>query len=311
MNHFASRKLRALIVEDDRSLALLAKQSLADYKDIHFDVVTANDKKSAWENYRRHRPHLTLLDITLPDGNGLDLINRMVEENPNTYIVIVTGSAYAHDVERAKQLGAMGYILKPFNLGKFNEMIGGCLEYYSKLSVLEDYFTERSAREVDARQLVFLDKQEEKKEAVSVENMIRGWNVLYVDTFHANLENVRMHLQRMGCGLDTAATGKDAWAKINEKKYEIVFMNSTLSDGGGYEITEKIRQLEQQKKPMSPTIVIGMVENLQEKEKRTWLYSGMNDVLIKPCRFTDLEEKLRKFAALRLRYGGSQQAACN
>lgn len=308
MNQFSAQKLRALIVEDDRSLALLAKQSLLDYKDINFDVVSANSKSSAWEVFRRHRPHLTLLDITLPDGNGLDLINRMVEENPHTYIVIVTGSAYTHDVERAKQLGAMGYILKPFNLGKFNEMVGGCLEYYSKLSILEDYFTERPAAR-NTEKLAFIDRQEEKKESISIEKIIQEWKVLYVDHFHVNLENVRMHLQRIGCGLETASSSKEAWQKLNEKEYQVVFMNVQSPDGSGYEVTEKIRQLEQQKKITTPAIIVGLMENLQEKEKRTWLYSGMNDYLIKPCRFGDLEEKLRKFATLRLRYGTPREVA--
>jgi len=74
--------------------------------------------KFQWEN-----PDITFLDIKLPDGNGLDLLEQMKKINPNAYIVMVTGSQSPEDVEASKKHKVNGYILKPFNVKKVQEFV--------------------------------------------------------------------------------------------------------------------------------------------------------------------------------------------
>lgn len=285
------QKLKALIVEDDRGQSLMARQLLQESRDAEFEVMSAPDLKSAWEAFRKFRPHFVLLDITLPDGCGLDLINQMVSELPNVYIVMLTGSAYANDVERARRLGAMDYVLKPFNLGKFTEMVHKCLAYHAKLDVLDDHF---GAKPID---LSDMEIEAVPLTLSPVEMLMREWRILFVDDFHANIEHARIHLEKTGCHLDAATSRDSAWSKIVAAPYDLIFMDTVIGTADGYELTKHIRRWEEQE-GMRSSFIIALLDNEEEKVNRDWLHAGMNDYLIKPCRLGDMEKKIRKFALL-------------
>lgn len=75
-------------------------------------VGEASNGREALEQYRVLRPDVTLLDLNMPDVNGVDAINAIRTEFPNARIVVLT--TYTGDVLalRALKAGAMGYLLK-------------------------------------------------------------------------------------------------------------------------------------------------------------------------------------------------------
>jgi len=75
-------------------------------------VAQASDGKEAIEQFRLHRPDVTLMDIQMPNLNGIEAIGRIRNEFPNARIIVL--STYAGDVQvlRAIEAGARGYILK-------------------------------------------------------------------------------------------------------------------------------------------------------------------------------------------------------
>ncbi len=72
----------------------------------------ANDGREALEKFRRLRPDVTLLDLNMPEMNGLDALHRIRAEFPDARVVVLT--TYKGDVlaNRALKAGALGYLLK-------------------------------------------------------------------------------------------------------------------------------------------------------------------------------------------------------
>src|SRR5215470_4304164 len=86
--------------------ALLATQS-----DMKL-VAEASNGREAIEQFRAHRPDITLLDLQMPEMNGLDALSTIREEFPDARIIVLT--TYVGDVQilRAMQVGARAYLLK-------------------------------------------------------------------------------------------------------------------------------------------------------------------------------------------------------
>jgi DNA-binding response OmpR family regulator len=104
------RKL--LLVEDDPAIgkALQITLGLEGY-----NVSLACTAAAAHEALGRNKFDIFVLDITLPDGNGLDLCRKVREENPGVPIVMVTGTLDEATQEKARQAGANDYVSKPFS----------------------------------------------------------------------------------------------------------------------------------------------------------------------------------------------------
>src|SRR5580698_3392211 len=75
-------------------------------------VAEASNGEEAIEKFRSHRPDVTLMDLQMPGLNGIEAINRIQSEFPNTRIIVLT--TYTGDVQalRALRAGARGYVLK-------------------------------------------------------------------------------------------------------------------------------------------------------------------------------------------------------
>jgi len=148
-------RIKALVVEDDRNFCMILQECLSDLE--HFAIrkfFTAN-ASDAMQKMRSEKPDLVLLDINLPDGNGLDLIRPMLKIHPAVGIVMVTGSAFPEDVKKGKEDGAIGYILKPYNKHKIADALSKFLEYRARY--YSQHFANRSQEESSAHARAHVD----------------------------------------------------------------------------------------------------------------------------------------------------------
>lgn len=100
-----------LIVEDELLLAETLKTALAgtgQFRAIHLELT----RDAASSALLRLHPDLMLLDLGLPDGNGLPLIEFAGARSPETKVVVITGSASDDDLADAMRAGARGYVSK-------------------------------------------------------------------------------------------------------------------------------------------------------------------------------------------------------
>lgn len=110
-----------MIVDDDDILS----SALCDFlNDEGLEVVTASNGQEALKILdTRPLPDLIFTDMTMPEMNGAELVNRL-RNNVRTLKVPVILSSAVEEVERiAGQIGAQGYLKKPFRLAAMNELI--------------------------------------------------------------------------------------------------------------------------------------------------------------------------------------------
>jgi DNA-binding NarL/FixJ family response regulator len=75
-------------------------------------VAEASDGRKAIELYRAHQPDITLMDLRLPQMNGVETIGRIRIDFPQARIIVLTTFDGDEDIYRALQAGARGYLLK-------------------------------------------------------------------------------------------------------------------------------------------------------------------------------------------------------
>jgi DNA-binding NtrC family response regulator len=102
----------ALIVEDDTD-ALASLATLVEMEG--FGVAVATTLQEAREQMARQRPDVVLLDLVLPDGDGMDLFQD-VESRKATEIILMTGHASIESSVQALRLGASDYLIKPIHI---------------------------------------------------------------------------------------------------------------------------------------------------------------------------------------------------
>lgn len=116
--------MKILIVEDEKELL----QSISDYLERDEIICeSASNYNEAEDKIVTFNYEIVVLDITLPDGNGLDLIKLIKEIQPDTRILIVSAKASLDDKINGLNLGADDYITKPFHLAELNSRINAII----------------------------------------------------------------------------------------------------------------------------------------------------------------------------------------
>ena len=103
-----------LLVDDEPKIIQLARDYL---EHAGFNVLTANDGKSALAVWRSAKPDLIVLDLGLPNVDGLDVTRTLRREpnSQNTPIIMLTARSDESDKLVGLELGADDYIVKPFS----------------------------------------------------------------------------------------------------------------------------------------------------------------------------------------------------
>ena len=107
------KTLQIVIVEDDKDLCSGLCRAL---KDNSRTIVSCGNLKEAREQIFLTNPALILLDINLPDGNGLDLVKEIREKNLPYPIILLSANDTDADVVKGLEMGADDYVTKPFSL---------------------------------------------------------------------------------------------------------------------------------------------------------------------------------------------------
>ena len=101
---------RILVVDDDTMNLIRTKKILAKY----YDVVLAASGEEALSKLETEKIDLVLLDIEMPEINGMEVFERMKQRGIDIPVIFLTASGDEDDVKSAIKLGAVNYLKKPF-----------------------------------------------------------------------------------------------------------------------------------------------------------------------------------------------------
>lgn len=133
-----------LIVEDEKLLRWALSEQL---KRHGHTVHSAADLAEAGEYLGKHRPDVMLLDLSLPDGHGLDFYQAHQEQLQETVVIVMTAVGQVEDAVRAMKLGAIDFLNKPVDQVELARLID------RSLAVREDQLEVTAARQTRERAL--------------------------------------------------------------------------------------------------------------------------------------------------------------
>ena len=107
-----SKATLRLVLADDHRLVRAGFRSLLAGNSSMEIVAEAGDGREVLEQVQRHRPDVVLMDIGMPNLNGIDALIRIREEFPETKVLIVSMYSDEEYIVRALRAGASGYVLK-------------------------------------------------------------------------------------------------------------------------------------------------------------------------------------------------------
>jgi DNA-binding NtrC family response regulator len=115
---------KVLVVDDDRSIHLLAERSLSPIA----DVFTADTAEKGLAMCRKHDFDAVLLDIVLPDRNGLAMYCEIRELDRRLPVIFMTVEATSQTAIEAMQLGAFDYLAKPLSVDPLRDLVEKAIE---------------------------------------------------------------------------------------------------------------------------------------------------------------------------------------
>jgi two-component system, chemotaxis family, chemotaxis protein CheY len=106
------RLAKILVVDDAAFMRMRCTKLLADNG---FEVAEAADGAEAIERYKEHKPDGVLLDITMPNMDGLSTLKELIKMDPGARIAMVTAMGQQSMVMEALKTGARDFVVKPFD----------------------------------------------------------------------------------------------------------------------------------------------------------------------------------------------------
>ena len=106
---------RVLIVEDDPDTLVILRVNL---HHAGIEPILAGDGRTAIARIDAEQPDAVLLDVMLPGIDGWQVLEELHEMGDPVPVIVCSGKSNPQDIQRARDLGAVGYLVKPFDIDR-------------------------------------------------------------------------------------------------------------------------------------------------------------------------------------------------
>ena len=111
---------KILVVDDDPEVRMVTRDFLSSKG---YEVVVAEGGREALRLVDASPPDVVLLDVAMPDMDGMETLKRIVATHPAMPVIMVTANADIEITSKVLQLGAADYVPKPFDLDYLDQAI--------------------------------------------------------------------------------------------------------------------------------------------------------------------------------------------
>jgi two-component system response regulator MprA len=115
----ALHKPRVLIAEDDPDTLVILRINL---NAAGIEPMLAGDGHTALERIESEAPDALLLDVLLPGIDGWQVLEQLHAKGDPVPVIVCSGKDNMHDLQRARDLGAVAYLVKPFDIDRLIEV---------------------------------------------------------------------------------------------------------------------------------------------------------------------------------------------
>lgn len=133
-----NNKIRTLIIEDDEAIAQLHLQYLQANPNLEIVGIALN-KQQVEMQIELLVPDLLILDVYLPDGTGLELIQNLRKQGKQTDIILITAAREPETLQSAMRLGVVEYLLKPVMLPRLDTAIQNYLSKQQRIESTQTF----------------------------------------------------------------------------------------------------------------------------------------------------------------------------
>jgi len=196
-----------LIVDDSR---ILCKELAKELRRNFFSTYITYTVIDALEILNKKKIDVILLDVKMPDGNGLEFLKQVKEKWTNCEVIIITGYGSQEIAIKALRVGAIDYLEKPLKFDELDAALGRALE-----------------------------KLAEKEE------LIYCSSVLIVDDDKKFTQKIKKILEKEGYNSFTAHNGKEGLEIVKNTKIDVILADIKMPVMDGIELLEKVKKLHQ------------------------------------------------------------------
>jgi len=216
--------LTILYAEDEHGI----RDTVTDVLELYVDkVITAANGQEALEHYHLYKPQILLLDICMPEKDGLEVLKEIRKTDLKTPVIIMTAHTEQKYLMDAVELYITKYLIKPFNKNNLLEALNECIKVMSKdtsqniILSKELCFDSKNKSIIKEGQAIALNKKEAKLLTLLLKN---APNVV-------SYENIEYHIWE---DLDVSKEAFKSLIKDLRKKTSKEFIHNI--SGTGYKI---------------------------------------------------------------------------
>ncbi|MBO0958716.1 response regulator [Neobacillus sp. MM2021_6] len=117
-----------LIADDEQMTRRGLKKTLELWSADKYEIISAADGPEAYELFSKHRIHLLITDVCMPEMDGLELLKNLKDKGYKPVVVIISGFPDFQYAQEAIRLGVINYLLKPVSKQKLIEAVEQAME---------------------------------------------------------------------------------------------------------------------------------------------------------------------------------------
>ncbi|WP_456312425.1 HAMP domain-containing protein [Pseudomonas shirazensis] len=271
IHDFKNNKIKNLLVVDDNETDLNRILEAVNGKDI--EVLSAKTAKEAVTLIRKKSFDCIILDLVLPDADGLDLISDLENNIAGQETAIIIHSAADVTTQQKAKLNRFAHSIILKSSDSIDELVDQTA-----------LFMHRVHKELP-------EEMRERIESFYLkEDVLQGKKVLLVDDDVRNLFALTTALERYGLDVISAESGQEAIDILNEDKaIDIVLMDIMMPEMDGYETMKNIRKDPEHK----DLTIIAVTAKAMKGDRQRCIESGASDYMTKPVNVEQLSTLMR------------------